>query len=86
MVVHTSNPSAVEAETHAFLSLRPTGLQKEFQDSWAIENPYHKKQKQTNKKKRQGLMWPQIHNVTKDDLDLLLTLRPPNSPVLGSQV
>jgi hypothetical protein len=50
VVVHAFNPSTWEAEAGGFLSLRPAGLQSEFQDSQGYtEKPYLEKTKQTNK-------------------------------------
>jgi hypothetical protein len=52
VVVHAFNPSTWEAEAGGFLSSRPPGLQREFQDKQGYtEEPCLKKQKQNKTKK-----------------------------------
>jgi hypothetical protein len=67
VMAHAFNPSTWEAETGEFLSLRPAGLQSEFQDSPGYtERPCLKKQNKTkqNKTKQQPKKTPKNQKKT----------------------
>jgi hypothetical protein len=51
-VAHAFNPSTWEAEAGRFLSMRPAGLQSEFQDSQDYTEKPCFRNKQTKKKKK----------------------------------
>jgi hypothetical protein len=55
VVAHAFNPSTWEAEAGGFLSLRPDGLQSEFQDSQGYtEKPCLKNKKQNKTKNKKN--------------------------------